>query len=88
MIAGIGGIGRDVARGQQDIMPSDFGVVTRNRTEERMTPAQCKAARALASLDSRELAARATVSPDLHARFERGEKLGRRPEIGPRSGWH
>jgi transcriptional regulator with XRE-family HTH domain len=40
-----------------------------------MTPAQCKAARALASLDSRELAARAMVSPDTLARFERGEEL-------------
>jgi transcriptional regulator with XRE-family HTH domain len=40
-----------------------------------MLPAQCKAARALAGLEARELAALAMVSPDTVARFERGEAL-------------
>jgi transcriptional regulator with XRE-family HTH domain len=43
-----------------------------------MTPAQCKAARALARLDGRQLAALAKVSPDTLARFERGEALKER----------
>lgn len=53
-----------------------------------MLPVQCKMARTALGLGIRDLAARAKVSPDTIARFERGEALKQRTIESIRAALH